>query len=360
MINKKLIIIIFLLIFISVSYFLFSIFNRQKINSDSDFGPYFFVLWDVREESYFDGIEPFYQLDKCGLNICEKIDIFQTEHYQEKLLREGTNLFFIRDNKVIKRNFVDKTEKIIYQMSSGHRIVDPLHKNGQYLAWASADNLIDPTSRFINIFDLENNSHHLLDLDYVDANEQIILYLDDQGQVDTLILEIKNDIQESELHFSYYDYSQRKKYPLTANVQHLFGMIKKENRILFPEKEGIFSLDIKSGQKEPVYLAPENNCYFSSMSDNGQWLVEKNYLPGEETANLYLVNLESEHKYWLEKQNFNCPYYHGWWPDNQYYLEKRISYYFLLDLDNWRIYKPEWPQSDNLLQDLEPYPKNYE
>ncbi|MDD5749438.1 MAG: hypothetical protein PHO91_01465 [Patescibacteria group bacterium] len=356
MLNKKIVIIILFLVLIVLAYFLFSKIENQKIDS----GPYFLVLWDVREESYFDNIHPSYRLDKCSLDNCEKIDIFQTDHFLEKILREGTNLFFIRGDKVIKRNFVDKMEIVVYQMSSGHRIVGPLHKNGQYLAWESVDNLIDPASRFINIFDLENNSHHLLDLDYISVDEQVILYLDNQGQVDTLILEIKNDIQESELHFSYYDYSQRGKYPLVANTHHLFGVIKKEDKILFPEKEGIFSLDIKSEQKEPVYLVPENNCYFSSMSDNGQWLAEKNYLSGEEAANLYLVNLKSGDKYWLEKQNANCSYYHGYWPDNQYYLEKRIGYYFLLDLNNWRIYKPNWPQSDYLLLDLEPYPKNYE
>lgn len=341
--NKKIIMYTFLF-FVTLG-FVFIYFTQNNKTQKEAKEESFLVLWGATNNNdNIYNINNRYQLDKCNLNTCETIDsIVNRDQIYNLIVHNKNNILFTKNNKIISRNFINKTEQIIFNFPQNHTLINGLGAVGDYVAWVSFDGVY----KYSNVLNLKNNDYKSTKMDFLLPDEQVSIYLDKNEQTDAFILDVQNNVQESELWFMYYDTDKQVKHILVENSYPLFNVVKKDNDLFFFSGQKIYKLNLNDNKKEEIYSWLGDYCYMSQISNDAQWFVENTRNP-DGAVDKYLFNFLTGTRYVVEK-NVECQYYDSFWIDNKYYVENRWDDYYFLDINSQKTKKATWSKLNNSL-----------
>lgn len=347
-INMKKYTIIYTFLFFVTLGFVFIYFIQNKKTPDEIKEESFLVLWAAANNN--DNIyntNNKYQLDKCDLNICEIIDsIISPNPIDSLIIYKKNNILFVKNSKIISRNFINKTEQVIFDFPQNYTLINGLTGAGDYVAWVSFDGV----HKYSNVLNVQNNDYKLRKIDFLLPDEQVNIYLDESGQTDALILDVQSNTQESELWFMYYDTDKQAKHILVENSYPLFNVVKKDSNLFFYSGQKIYKFNLDDSKKEEIYSWSGDYCHMSQISNDAQWFVE-NIRNANGGADKYLFNFLTGSKYLVEK-NVECQYYDSFWVGDKYYVENRGDEYYFLDIDSQKTQKFIWTKFNNTLVDV--------
>lgn len=317
--NKNIIIYV-CLFFVSLG-FVFIYFTQNKKIQNEVTEKFFLVLRaPVKNNNY--------TLDKCSSADCQTIDTISSFNSVDSLIvYDKNNILYTKNNKIVSRNFIYKTEKIIFNFPENYTLINSLISSGDYVAWVS----FDGAYKYSNILNLKNNIYWSKKLDFILADDQVTLHLDKGGNSDKLILDVLNNVQESTIWLVYRDVENKVGYKLVEDGPGVFNITQADNKVFFYGDGKIYKINLDSGKKEEIYNWIGNDCYKSDISNNGQWLVENiNNTSG--STDKYLLNFTNGEKSLIEK-GVSCGFYNdSKWLGDRYYLENRLGYYLLFDI----------------------------
>lgn len=344
-------ILIYICVFFVGLGFIFINFTQNKNVQNEIKQESFLVLWAAaNNNNNIYNTNNRYTLDKCNFSICETIDsIISSSPIDSLIIYKKNNLLFTKNNKIISRNFIDKTEQVIFNFPQNHTLINNLVASGDYVAWVSFDGVY----KHANVLNVQNNVYKSTKIDFLSPDEQVNIYLDKNGEADAFILDVQNNVQESELWFMYYDANKKARHTLIENGSPLFNVIKRDNNLFFYGHQKIYKLNLDNDKKEEIYKWSGDYCHMSQISNDAQWFVEniRNFDGG---ADKYLFNFLTGAKYMVEK-NVECQYYDSFWVGNKYYVENRWGDYYFLDIDSKKTIKLTWANSNSNLVGLAIY-----
>jgi hypothetical protein len=340
--NKKIIIYV-CLFFVSLGFIFIYFTQNKKVQGKVKQESFLILLASAKNNNYV--------LDKCNFSDCQTIDTISSSHSTDSVIvYDKDNILYIKNNKIITRNFINKTEKIIYNIPDSHTLIGGLTGSGDYIAWVTFDGIYKNS----NVLNLKNNIYSSTKLDFLAPDDRINILLDKSGKSDALILEVTNGVQESALWFVYYDVEKNAVHKLVENGPTAYNIIKVDNNVLFYGDGKIFKINLDSGKKEEIFNWIGNDCYKSEISNDGRWLVENiNNASGD--VDKYLYNFTTGEKSIIE-QGVSCGFYFGSrWIGNRYYLEDRLDHYLLFNIETQKVQKVLWSNKDNSLIDVVMY-----